>query len=232
MISELTDVWKETACRAMDEGRLHYRVTDAQGRSSNGGESEPLPFRAWSAVIKNARIYSSGWHLTTEPHRWDGQRVWLAEGKFPAGQEEDKTCWGQIRILGEVDPHACLDRSALVRCSDNLREADLSEADLSWASLRGADLREANLSWANLYGANLRGSNLYEADLRGADLCEATLRGADLRGANLRGADLCGTRLRGADLRGADLRGADLRGADLRGADLPLGHANDNANGG
>ena len=78
---------------------------------------------------------------------------------------------------------------------------------------QGIDLRDADLSGANLYGAYLRGADLSGANLRGADLSGANLRGADLRGANLYGADL-----RDADLSGANLYGADLRGANLRGA--------------
>ena len=93
----------------------------------------------------------------------------------------------------------------------------LNEDCEGWENME-ADLREANLSYADLRGANLsyadlRGANLSYADLRGANLRDANLRDADLRGANLSYADL-----RGADLRGADLRGANLSYADLRGA--------------
>jgi uncharacterized protein YjbI with pentapeptide repeats len=100
----------------------------------------------------------------------------------------------------------------------NLREADLREADLggaylSRAYLRGADLNGANLSEADLRGAYLNGANLSEADLSGAYLNGAYLRGADLRGAYLNGANLNGANLSEADLSEADLRGADLRGA-------------------
>ena len=112
----------------------------------------------------------------------------------------------------------------------NLRGADLSGADLSWANLRGADLSWANLrvanlrgtdlSWADLSGANLRGADLSGADLSGADLSGAKLRVANLRGTDLSGADLSGADLSGADLSGADLSGADLHRADLRGANL------------
>ncbi|HHQ0170889.1 TPA: pentapeptide repeat-containing protein, partial [Listeria innocua] len=58
--------------------------------------------------------------------------------------------------------------------------ADLSNANLSYADLNGADLRGANLSYADLNGADLS-----DADLRGANLSYADLNGADLRGANL-----------------------------------------------
>ena len=63
---------------------------------------------------------------------------------------------------------------------DCLRSADLRDADLSAADLRSADLRDADLSAADLRGANLRS----------ADLSDANLRSADLRGANLHGANL------------------------------------------
>ena len=42
----------------------------------------------------------------------------------------------------------------------NLSLADLSLANLSKADLSGADLREANLRWADLSGADLREANL------------------------------------------------------------------------
>ena len=79
--------------------------------------------------------------------------------------------------------------------------------------LRNADLSGANLSDAYLRGADLRYANLSDEDLRGADLRGADLRYADLRGANLRGADLRYANLRGANLRGANLSDADLSGA-------------------
>jgi len=87
---------------------------------------------------------------------------------------------------------------------------------VKWARQNGADLRDANLSGANLSDADLRDANLRGADLRGADLRDANLRGAYLSGANLRGADLRGAYLRGAYLSGANLRGAYLSGANLR----------------
>ena len=42
----------------------------------------------------------------------------------------------------------------------DLRHADLSDVDLTWANLSGADLRGADLSWANLKDANLNGADL------------------------------------------------------------------------
>ena len=82
----------------------------------------------------------------------------------------------------------------------NLRDADLSGADLSDADLSGADLSYADLSGADLSGADLSG-----ADLRRADLSDADLRRADLSDADLRRADLSYADLSDADLSDADL---------------------------
>jgi len=82
----------------------------------------------------------------------------------------------------------------------NLRDADLSYADLSYAALRDADLSYADLRYADLRYANLKGAELSDADLRGANLSYA-----DLRYANLRYADLSDANLRYADLSDASL---------------------------
>jgi uncharacterized protein YjbI with pentapeptide repeats len=92
---------------------------------------------------------------------------------------------------------------------------DLSDSDLSGASLAGADLWDVKLSAANLVGADLRG-----VDLSMANLVAADLRGADLKTANLNGAVLIGTKLGSANLVGADLAGANFSGADLSDTDL------------
>ena len=117
----------------------------------------------------------------------------------------------------------CL-RSADLRDADlsaaDLRSADLSDADLSAADLRSADLSDADLSDADLRGANLRSADLSDANLRSADLSAADLRCANLRDADLSAADLRCADLRSADLSAADLSAADLRGANLRSADL------------
>lgn len=107
----------------------------------------------------------------------------------------------------------------------NLHGTDVSSCDFSGADLRYTELRQANLSRANLRGANLSGANLRWADLSGADLSWADLSGARLSGANLTGvnlsyANLLGTILVHADLTRASLIGADWAGSDLSGATL------------
>lgn len=95
------------------------------------------------------------------------------------------------------------------------KSADLSNADLRYASLGGA-----NLDCAKLYGADLRGAVLRNAKLYGADLNDAKLSNADLNNADLSYASLCCANLSGASLRDAKLSNADLCDANLSGASL------------
>lgn len=126
-----------------------------------------------------------------------------------------------------------------------LKEANLSRAELNHAALRGANLNEVNLqnaclSRAHLDFAELNGAELYYADLNDACLIDAELNGADLFGAELEDARLKNADLNGAGLIGAklnkanlghsslnrasllqtDLNRANLRSADLKGANL------------
>src|SRR3990167_8933774 len=165
---------------AFAEGRLAWRCTDSEGRPANRGKAEPLPIGEWSPRQEPV-LCKSGWHTTSEPHRWMGQAVWLVEGRELGGIDDDKSVWAQIRPLARVDPATCTDPQVLVRASGgNLRGADLRGANLREASLRGANLQEANL-----WGADLREADLQEADLRGVDLGGANLREANLQEANL-----------------------------------------------
>ena len=90
----------------------------------------------------------------------------------------------------------------------------LEEDIEGWEDMRAVlyhvNLRNADLSYANLRSVNLRNADLNYANLSDANLCDA-----DLCGAGLRGTDLCDANLRYANLRGADLRGANLRGVEL-----------------
>ena len=74
----------------------------------------------------------------------------------------------------------------------NLRGADLREANLSGADLSMADLREANLSGADLSETNLSRANLSMANLSRANLSRANLSGAILSETNLSRANLSG----------------------------------------
>ena len=102
----------------------------------------------------------------------------------------------------------------------DLKGAHLDGADLSYADLSYANLTQADLSWANLTHADLTHADLIIADLKKADLTHADLSGAYLTHANLRMANLFNADINDAYLEYADLSGADLRLADLSYADL------------
>jgi uncharacterized protein YjbI with pentapeptide repeats len=113
---------------------------------------------------------------------------------------EIKNRWsGKVQFTCELPAH-------LSRASN---AAKLGAAILL-AAAAGANLRDANLSYADLRDANLR-----DANLSGADLSSANLSYADLSGTILSSANLSGANLRGANLSYADLSGANLSGAIL-----------------
>jgi len=100
---------------------------------------------------------------------------------------------------------------------------DLREADLSQANLRDSNLVAANPRhgpYGALHGANLQGANLGRANLSNANLTEADLGRANLSNADLRGANLSGGGITYADLTKADFSAADLSREDLFGAVL------------
>jgi uncharacterized protein YjbI with pentapeptide repeats len=100
----------------------------------------------------------------------------------------------------------------------SMNDANLYNADLSYADLYNADLRYANLLNADLRYADLSNADLSYANLRNANLSNADLRYADLRYADLRYANLLNADLRYADLSNANLSNADLSNANLRNA--------------
>jgi hypothetical protein len=192
---------------------IAYVVTDRHGRPSNGGPST----REWQVrpglvqhVVGPLTICTpKALHGTLEPHRWRGERVWVAGFVGPIDREGDKIGSLHREIVGEVYHECALSDSVGVRIGrTDLRGADLRDANLCGTDLSGADLYSANLRGADLYSANLRG-----ADLSGADLHDAYLEIANLYSANLRGADLSGADLYDAYLEIANLHGANLHGA-------------------
>jgi uncharacterized protein YjbI with pentapeptide repeats len=126
--------------------------------------------------------------------------------------------------LGDADLSGA-DLSNALLLNANLIVADLSGADLSNALLDNADL-VADLSNADLSGASLLGADLSDANLLGADLRDANLIGADLSRADLSEANLNGADLENANLSGADgITNAELeqQTVSLEGADMPNG---------
>ncbi len=96
--------------------------------------------------------------------------------------------------------------------------ARLSSADLRNASLCGSQLERADLSNARLARTRAKDCRFESAMLARADLECALLDRAILLSANLRDAKLARASLVGGDLSDAEIDGADFSGADLSGA--------------
>jgi uncharacterized protein YjbI with pentapeptide repeats len=98
-------------------------------------------------------------------------------------------------------------------------------------SVLSGDMREVQLSFANLTGAYLSGANFRGAELANTSLREAFVGNANFEDAILVAADLsyaqCLANFRNAQLAGANLSGAilagDFRGANMIGARLDAG---------
>jgi Pentapeptide repeats (8 copies) len=93
-----------------------------------------------------------------------------------------------------------------------------NEANLINADLSAANLRDADLSYADLRNANLSAAKLHKADLSDADLRDANLSAAKLHRADLRGAILIGTDFSDADLTGCRIYGVSAWRLKLDGA--------------
>jgi uncharacterized protein YjbI with pentapeptide repeats len=135
-----------------------------------------------------------------------------------------------IRTLGELQWvmrergwHADIDsnhRDAMAMQGQYMPATDLRDVNLSGANLQGVSLIMADLANSRLRGANLKGAILVDVNFTGARLRSADLSSASLRFANLSGAHCYLINLKGADLSYADLEGARLARADFSGADL------------
>jgi uncharacterized protein YjbI with pentapeptide repeats len=120
-----------------------------------------------------------------------------------------------------------------------LKDANLTEANLTGVNLCLSNLTNANLSGADLTRADLRISSLDSADLTDSIVTKANLgdttsygftkeqlystatyQAADLQGVGLSQNDLTDWNFQGQNLTGADLNQSSLRGANLTGANL------------
>jgi uncharacterized protein YjbI with pentapeptide repeats len=101
-----------------------------------------------------------------------------------------------------------------------LVQCDMSHANLRFSQLDNAFLTNANLTRASMLRVNLSGATMTDVDASGAFMFAADLGGAKLSGAILKDTDLTQANLAGADLYGANLSGAKLIEANLTKADL------------
>lgn len=113
-------------------------------------------------------------------------------------------------------------KSALdeLRKSDWLSRGILRNTDLSGANLQYANLKDVDLSGANLTDANLSHANLENANLSGANLTDTDLNYAILAGAKFKEAKLINTTFHHASMGGVNLTGADIKGAEFHHTDM------------
>ena len=148
---------------------IAYVCTDRHGRPSNGGPCT----HAWQVrpgLVQTVQgplelCGPRALHGTIEPHRWAGDRVWVAGFVGEILRSNDKVGALRREIVGEVFQETALSPSVAIRIG---ARACLSGACLSEAILSEAILSGANMSGANLYGAHLDGANLSGANLDGA----------------------------------------------------------------
>ena len=107
----------------------------------------------------------------------------------------------------------------------NLSGADLSYATLSRArmehvNLSRAEIREATLSGARLGFSTLRGANLFESVLSPLDVLYTDLSSADLTDANLQNSNCSAVDMTGTVLHGVGFGGTRLWAATMNSAEL------------
>lgn len=107
----------------------------------------------------------------------------------------------------------------------DLRNATLTNSDMSFANLLGAKLAGADCRWAVLNGAfldfaDMSSAQLYSTDLSYATLTHANLEGAQILSANLSYSDMTHASLRGAFLYGSIFRSTRLSGTSFSAASL------------
>ena len=98
----------------------------------------------------------------------------------------------------------------------NLRDALMTDSDLSATVLCGSDLRRADLSNSNLEFANLSHADLSEARLWHANLRRAYLNDAKLKGARFLFSDLSEAHFHNTDFTEAEMGHVKFIGVDLR----------------
>ena len=137
--------------------KVLHGVAACNGGSFNYEKYLPVGNKAgkWLPIIKGICICSTGYHLTMEPHKWSGNRVFLCEYKDKnVDGDSNKIVVQTFRFLKEITISNCIDIEIYVRI------ADLSGSDLRGAYLRRAYLRGADLSGQNLDDLKARGAIL------------------------------------------------------------------------
>ena len=107
--------------------KIGYWCSDSHGRPANGGTSD-----GWFAkpgliqeVEGPLEICTRGLHITSDPLRWRGSRVWICALHGEVQNEDDKSASLKREIVGEVFPEDCV-------CNPRIG-ARLGRKDLLWS---------------------------------------------------------------------------------------------------
>ena len=84
---------------------LGLKVLDENMQSCNGG-TMAWALDKWVSVKGTISICHNGLHMTYEPNKWNGTRVFIAETPKVFEVEGDKVVCGRLRLLRELSPAA------------------------------------------------------------------------------------------------------------------------------
>jgi len=146
---------------------------------------------------------------------YDHFRSWLyADLSSQTLAEPDKTKF-YWKLLRGIHLEGANLSSTIIQKTD-MREAELRNANFTYADLTLTNFNNAKLEGAVFLCAKMKGAFLNDADLKRAQLIETDMEKANLQGANLKDAELFNANLKGADLSYANLDGAFILVSDLR----------------
>ncbi|MEZ4622905.1 MAG: pentapeptide repeat-containing protein [Caldilineaceae bacterium] len=138
-------------------------------QSRSDGPQSRVEHSINSAVSERPEILSHGDFREVEWPNLELNGCDAQEANFSAATLTGICALGQIYTVRNLRRRNCKVLPFVVNLtSDNLRHADLRNANLTWCDLRNAtvfaaDLRGANLAWADLRNADLRQINLVGA---------------------------------------------------------------------
>lgn len=149
----------------------------------------------------------------------------LAVDKVPTGTDaglaKPATLNSPAAALAGAGPDAAGPKGSTrlkISPGQSMREADLSNLDLTTLDLSGMDFSAANFSGTDLSGVKLVGAQLTGAKFRNANLTRADFSRAVLDGADFSEAKMPGARFTGASMQAASFSELDLSGIDFSGS--------------
>ena len=155
------------------------------------------------AFLPTARLFEAGVDmLSGKPSGLFGRNLIVTDQDMVRDSETDPGATS-VNLRKRDLRYGVFDRS-------DLRQADLTAAVLTGASLRETILHEVKAEQAFMIGADLSSARFVPQASGGRAYNPVSLSGADLRGANLSGTMLIGVNLQNARLEGAIMTGAQL----------------------